>query len=195
MIGFYIQEACIPKCGSSPLKAHLPWSFHDEEADTGPREDPEWIYTHCPGMSLHWQGTQEHLTQNFLKTTLYVPGSIPGSERSPRVGNGRPTLVFLPGKFHEQRSLMSCHPRGVTKRGTWLSTHTHRHYLSRSLGFLRSLMGMQSSIYPHRIVKSNKIIHLTTLVRGMAMRTLYFLQASWWQEQCWIWFALTLYCI
>ena len=84
----------------------------------------------------------------------------------------KPTLVVLPGKFHEQGSLMSCHPRGVTKSGTRLSAHTHRHCLSQSLGFRMSLTGMQSSIYPHRIVKSNKIIHLTTFVRGMAMRTL-----------------------
>ena len=31
-------------------------------------------------------------------------GSIPGLERSPEEGNGNP--VFLPGKFHRQRSLM-----------------------------------------------------------------------------------------
>ena len=34
------------------------------------------------------------------------PGSIPGSGRSPREGNGYlSTPVFLPGKFHRQRSL------------------------------------------------------------------------------------------
>ena len=34
-------------------------------------------------------------------------GSIPGWGRSPGVGNGNPLqLVFLPGKFHEQRSLV-----------------------------------------------------------------------------------------
>ena len=32
------------------------------------------------------------------------PGSIPGSGRSPGKGNG-PTPVFMPGKFHGQRSL------------------------------------------------------------------------------------------
>ena len=31
--------------------------------------------------------------------------SIPGSGRSPRKGNGNP-LVFLPGEFHGQRSLV-----------------------------------------------------------------------------------------
>ena len=33
------------------------------------------------------------------------PGSIPGSGRSRRVGNGKPILAFLLGEFHGQRSL------------------------------------------------------------------------------------------
>ena len=46
-------------------------------------------------------------------------GLIPGSGRSPGVGNGNPTLVFLPEKFHGQS-------------WAWLSmqvphTHTHTH--------------------------------------------------------------------
>ena len=32
-------------------------------------------------------------------------GSIPGLGRSPGKGNGLPIPVFLPGEFHEQRSL------------------------------------------------------------------------------------------
>ena len=39
-------------------------------------------------------------------------GSIPGSGRSPGVRNGNPTPVFLPGKFHGQRSFMGSSPRG-----------------------------------------------------------------------------------
>ena len=34
--------------------------------------------------------------------------SIPGSGRSPGEGDGNP--VFLPGKFHGQRSLAGCSP-------------------------------------------------------------------------------------
>ena len=33
-------------------------------------------------------------------------GLIPGLGRSPQVGKGQPTPVFLPGKFHGERSLM-----------------------------------------------------------------------------------------
>ena len=39
-------------------------------------------------------------------------GLIPGSERSPGEGNGKPTPVFLPGKSHGQRSQVGYSPRG-----------------------------------------------------------------------------------
>ena len=37
-------------------------------------------------------------------------GLIPGEERSLGVENGKPTPVFLPGKFHGQRSLVGYSP-------------------------------------------------------------------------------------
>ena len=40
-------------------------------------------------------------------------GSIPGSRRSPGEGNGYLTPVFLPGKFHGQRSLVDYSPWGA----------------------------------------------------------------------------------
>ena len=39
-------------------------------------------------------------------------GSTPGLGRCPGVGNGTPTRVFLPGKFHGQRSLAGYSPWG-----------------------------------------------------------------------------------
>ena len=45
-------------------------------------------------------------------------GSIPGFGRSP--GKWQPTPVFLPGKFHEQKSLVV---HGVTKSQKQMSTH------------------------------------------------------------------------
>ena len=39
-------------------------------------------------------------------------GSIPGSGRSPWRREWQPTPVFLPGKFHGQRSLKGCSSRG-----------------------------------------------------------------------------------
>ena len=53
---------------------------------------------------------------------------IPGSEGSPRVGNGQPTPVFLPGKSHGQRSLV-----GYTPWGSKESDTTERlHFLSNN---------------------------------------------------------------
>ena len=37
-------------------------------------------------------------------------GSIPGSGRSPGIGNGKPAPVFLPGKFHGWRTLAGYSP-------------------------------------------------------------------------------------
>ena len=39
-------------------------------------------------------------------------GSIPGSGRSPGVGNGKPCQYFLSGKFRGQRSLVGYSPWG-----------------------------------------------------------------------------------
>ena len=54
-------------------------------------------------------------------------GSVPGSGRSP--GKGMATPVFLPGRYHGQRSLAGCSPwdckeLDITK-GLTLSLHFH----------------------------------------------------------------------
>jgi len=46
------------------------------------------------------------------------PGSIPGLRRSPGEGNWLPTPVFLPGKFHGQRSLAGHTVHGFAKSQT-----------------------------------------------------------------------------
>ena len=50
--------------------------------------------------------------------------SIPGSGRSPGVGNKHPSPVFLPGKFHGQRVLQGYSP-WVHKELDFMGTHTH----------------------------------------------------------------------
>ena len=49
-------------------------------------------------------------------------GSIPGLGRSLGVENGNAALVFLPGKFHEERSRMGCNPWGC--KGSDTTEHT-----------------------------------------------------------------------
>ena len=53
--------------------------------------------------------------------------SIPGSGRSPGIGNGNPLQYFLPGKSHGQRSLWATVQR-VTKSWTWLKWPSTSYY-------------------------------------------------------------------
>ena len=50
-------------------------------------------------------------------------GLIPAFGKIPWMRKLLPTPVFLPGRFHEQKSLVATIP-GVTKSQTWLSMHT-----------------------------------------------------------------------
>ena len=57
------------------------------------------------------------------------PGSVTGLGRSPGIGNGNPP-VFLPRKFHSQRSLESYSPWGHKESDmTEQLTHTQLFYL------------------------------------------------------------------
>ena len=63
-------------------------------------------------------------------------GSIPGMGRSPRVGNDKPTPVFLPGKSHKKKSLVDYKSMGLQKVGhNWVTEHTHmrRHGINEKL--------------------------------------------------------------
>ena len=46
------------------------------------------------------------------------PGSIPRLGRSPGEGNGNPTPVLLPGKYHGQRSMVGYSPWGHKESDT-----------------------------------------------------------------------------
>ena len=75
-----------------------------------------------------------------LPTNAENMGSIPKSGRSPGEGNGKPTPVFLPGKFHNRR-VWRATVHGVTESHTPLSTH-------RQLSFtvLPNHDGLQSNV-------------------------------------------------
>ena len=51
-------------------------------------------------------------------------GLIPGSGRSPGVGNGNPLQYFLPGKFHRQRNLVGYSPWVCKELDMTECTHT-----------------------------------------------------------------------
>ena len=52
------------------------------------------------------------------------PGSIPGSGRPAWRREWQPTMVFLPGEFHGQRSLEGYSPRGHKESDTTEATNT-----------------------------------------------------------------------
>ena len=54
--------------------------------------------------------------------TRYV-SLIPGSRKSPRIGNGNPTPVFLPGEFHGQRGSWWGTVHRVANSQTQLNTY------------------------------------------------------------------------
>ena len=64
-------------------------------------------------MSLKW-ASQVSVVKN-LPVNAGDAASIPGSGRSPGVGNGNPFPVFLPEEFHGQRSLAGYIVHGVTR--------------------------------------------------------------------------------
>ena len=50
------------------------------------------------------------MAQVVKNLPVHAADAILESGRSPGGGNGKPTTVFLPGKFHGQRSLMGYSP-------------------------------------------------------------------------------------
>ena len=66
------------------------------------------------------------------------PGSIPGSGRSPAEGNGQPTPVLLPRKFHGWRSLVGYSPWGRKESDTTERLH-FPYTCVKSLGWPASL--------------------------------------------------------
>ena len=68
-------------------------------------------------------------------------GSISGLGRSPGVGNGNPTPVFLPGKSHGERSLVGYSPRGPQESDMTEQLITRMHALDvKRRGFEESLV-------------------------------------------------------
>ena len=84
-------------------------------------------------------------------------GLIPGLGRSREEGKGRPTPLFLPGEFHEQRSLAGCSPWGRKESDTehasldailefqdWLSTIPFTPNLSHLIWSTTTVLGKHS---------------------------------------------------
>ena len=71
-------------------------------------------------------GKRNGLRRWFTKGQVHGGGEI---RKIPWSRKWQPTPVFLPGKFHGQRSLAGYSPKGCTESDIteWLNTHTHTH--------------------------------------------------------------------
>ena len=73
----------------------------------------------------------------------HLVGKIPWSWK------WQPTPVFLPGKFHGQRSLVAI-VHGVTKSRTWLSMHAHTHTHTHTHTWMCLLVNFQIQKWDQR---------------------------------------------
>ena len=101
-------------------------------------------------------------------------GSIPGSGRSSGEGNGLPTPVFLPGKFHGQRNLVGCSQRGHKELDTteWLTSlfivsitdaiFKPLVFCLHSQLFLKTIMWSKYSYYLLQNTKLPQVTHIVT---------------------------------
>ena len=74
------------------------------------KEFSNWFLFSSRVPALRFLETRSGLDSKESACNAGDPGLIPQSERSPGGGEWLPTPVFLPGEFHEQRSLMGYSP-------------------------------------------------------------------------------------
>ena len=103
------------------LRNYTPWPFFPQgNKNLRPHKKS------CTPVQL--QDLQGGAAENHLLASTEdagYAGSIPGSGRSPREGNGNPLQVFCPGKFHEQRSLAGNSPWRCKESDKTEAANTH----------------------------------------------------------------------
>ena len=88
--------------------------FYNNQLPHSPKEDPNPGNKHrshiYSAQATGFESPSHGSDSKESACNVGDPGSIPGSGRSPGEGDGNPTPVFLPGKFHEQGSLVGYSP-------------------------------------------------------------------------------------
>ena len=118
-------------------------------------------YLYSISRSINWLIKAGVVVKN-LPTKQETSGDvdpIPGSGRFSGEGTGRqPTPVFLPGKFHGQRSMVGCSPWGRKKSDMteWLSRHKN---------LLEGNLIMRNKISKGSILRPAIILTLRNLVQ------------------------------
>ena len=112
----------------------------------------------------HWLSVKNCLQCRRCMRLEFSPwvGKIPWRRK------WQPTLVFLPGKFHGQRSLVGCSPWGCKESGTTEATehaHTHMffggnvswcsHYRKSHRGFSENLKELKRDFLVSAVIKTS----------------------------------------
>ena len=104
-------------------------------------------------------------------------GLVPRSGKSP--GGGQPTPIFLPGKFHGQRSLMGYSPWGYKESDMpeHACLRTHTHFSNICLWFILSL-GLPDKIFGNHLYWNVFIIYLKFKFHQASCFCFYFLNLA-----------------
>ena len=113
---FHFSSSCIGEGNGNPLQCSCLETLRDSRAwwaaVYGVLQSRTWL-KRFSSSSSRWYSDKESAYQCRRHRRL---GSISGSGRSPGGGSGNPpTAVFLPGKFHGQRSLAGYTVHGVAE--------------------------------------------------------------------------------
>ena len=99
---------------SSIVAWKIPWTEEPGSLQSMGLQSQTWLSDFTkPKKGLPWWLSGKESTCNAGDLSYSS-----GSGRSPGEGNGNPLLLFLPGEFHGQRSLVGYCP-GVAKSWTW----------------------------------------------------------------------------
>ena len=98
-------------------------------------------------------------------------GSVPGLGRSPGGGKWQPTLVFLPGESHGQRSLVGYSPKGLKESDTTEQLCTHI-FSYRNKAMLIAVFGNHFSFFSETPFSWVSLKPCTTSVGYRAQRPL-----------------------
>ena len=98
-------------------------------------------------------------------------GSTPGLGRCPGVGKRQPTLVFLPGESHGQRSLVGYSPKGLKESDTTERLWTHN-FFYRNKAMLITVFGNHFSFFSETPFSWVSLKPSTTSVGYRAQRPL-----------------------
>ena len=137
-------------CTPHPLFSRSTWGSENEQS----------IHTYIYIWLYQWPSGKEPVCN------AEDPGSIPGLRRPHGEGKYQPTLVFLPGEFHGQRSLVDYSPRDCRVGHDWVTNtfmfiHIYIIYTVGDLGFAFCLRSkLKVTWLTHQLIQKIKTVYV-----------------------------------